>query len=105
MTKKLLEEALNLTGTINLDLVFIAACTAEFVGELFIKYGAKHVICVDNKNQMDEFAIDFTHNLYQRILSGEKISKAFEIAKKNTEIRFPSRASDTEQFRLIFGKD
>ena len=105
MTKKLLEEALNLTGNINLDLVFIAACTAEFVGELFIKYGAKFVICVDNKNQMDDFTIDFTHNLYQRILSGEKISKAFEIAKKNTAIRFPSRASDTEQFKLIFGKD
>ena len=30
----------------NLDLVFVAACKSEFVGRIFQKCGARHVICV-----------------------------------------------------------
>ena len=30
----------------NLDLVFVAACDSEFVGRIFQKCGAKHVVCV-----------------------------------------------------------
>lgn len=29
-----------------LDLVFVAACQSEFMGEIFAKCEAKHVICV-----------------------------------------------------------
>ena len=29
-----------------LDVVFVAACDSEFVGKIFEKCGAKHVICV-----------------------------------------------------------
>jgi hypothetical protein len=31
---------------VELDLVFVAACKSEFVGRIFQRAGAKHVICV-----------------------------------------------------------
>ena len=30
----------------NLDVIFLAACDSEKVGKIFLKCGAKHVICV-----------------------------------------------------------
>ena len=84
MAEANLKEALELTD-VDIDLVIVTACQSEFVGELFIKSGAKHVICVDkNGSVLDEVAIDFTLNLYQRVLDGTDISVAFDTAKKNS---------------------
>ena len=33
--------------SVNLDLVFVAACKSKFVGTMFQKAGVKHVICVN----------------------------------------------------------
>ena len=45
----------------NLDVVFVAACDSEFVGKIFLKCGAKHVICVKKDHYvLDEAAIVFT---------------------------------------------
>ena len=64
MTETNLKEALDLTD-VDIDVVIIAACQSEFVGELFKENGAKNVICVDkNGSVLDEAAIDFTLNLY-----------------------------------------
>ena len=30
----------------DLDVVFVAACKSEFVGQIFLRCGARHVICV-----------------------------------------------------------
>ena len=30
----------------DLDVIFLAACNSEFAGEIFLKCGAKHVICI-----------------------------------------------------------
>ena len=68
MSEKALDKALDSfkDAVKNLDLVFVAACQSEFVGELFKKYGAQHVICIDKKaSVLDKVAIDFTLNLYQ----------------------------------------
>ncbi len=53
-----------------LDVVFVAACRSEFVGEIFQKCGAKHVICVKQKEHvLDEAAIYFTKRFYTQILN------------------------------------
>ena len=53
-----------------LDVVFVAACQSEFVGEIFQKCGAKHVICVKQKEHvLDEAAIYFTKRFYTQILN------------------------------------
>ena|ERR1719438_95524 len=36
----------------NLDLVFVAACQSEFVGKIFQKCGARHVICVQQDKEV-----------------------------------------------------
>ena len=80
ISEKDLDKALDLSkdAVKNLDLVYVAACQSEFVGELFNKYGAQHVICIDKKaSVLDEVAIDFTLNLYQLVLNGVQISEAF----------------------------
>ena len=44
-----------------LDVVFVAACDSEFVGKIFLKCGARHVICVKtNEYVLDDATIDFT---------------------------------------------
>ena len=38
----------------DLDVVFVAACNSEFVGKIFLKCGARHVICV----KTDQYVLD-----------------------------------------------
>ena len=49
----------------SLDLIVLAACNSEFAGRIFLKCGAKHVICIKkDKEVLDEAAIDFTNHFY-----------------------------------------
>lgn len=46
---------------LKIQLIFIAACTSEKIGELFQKYGVEHIICVkDKRNVLDDVVIKFT---------------------------------------------
>ena len=70
----------------NLDVVFVAACDSEFVGQIFLKCGAKHVICVKkDKFVLDEAAIVFTRMFYEKIIKGMNICDAFMQAKAVVE--------------------
>ena len=102
MTKEMLKDCLEKQkDLIDLDLVFVAACQSEFVGEIFTKNGARHVICVDRKKSvLDEVAIDFTHNLYQQILLGEDISRAFYSASNHSKIEFNSYEVDLFKLKV-----
>ena len=49
----------------DLDVVFVAACRSEFVGEIFLRCGARHVICVKkDRSVLDAAAIAFTKYFY-----------------------------------------
>ena len=70
----------------NLDVVFVAACDSEFVGKIFLKCGAKHVICVKkDRYVLDEAAIVFTQMFYEKMISGSNICDAFLMAKAVVE--------------------
>ena len=72
-----------------LNVVFVAACQSEFVGEIFKKCGASHVVCVkQNKEVLDEAAIHFTKSFYQNVFDGMKICQAFEEAKSDVVFKF-----------------
>lgn len=44
-----------------LDVVFVAACKSQFLGEIFCKAGAKHTIFIKSGKRIDdEAAIVFT---------------------------------------------
>ena len=65
-----------------LELVIVAACQSEFVADIFIKKGAKYCTYVDKSAEvLDEVSIDFTQNLYEEVLKGTSVPKAFEIAR------------------------
>ena len=73
----------------NLDVVFLAACDSEFVGKIFLKCGAKHVICVKKKREvLDDAAIDFTSTFYGKIVNGMAICEAFNAAKRDVEFKY-----------------
>ena len=74
-----------------LDVVFVAACDSEFVGKIFLKCGARHVICVKTGEYvLDDASIEFTQQFYTKILNGTNICEAFEAAKAAVEIKFAS---------------
>ena len=53
----------------SLDLIVLAACNSEFAGKIFLKCGAKHVICIKkDKEVLDEAAIDFSNHFYSEII-------------------------------------
>ena len=58
----------------NLDVIFLAACNSEFAGRIFLKCGAKHVICIKkDKEVLDKAAIDFTDKFYSYVISGDSV--------------------------------
>jgi len=51
---------------VKLDLVFVAACKSEFVGRIFQRAGARHVICVrEGAEVLDTSALIFTKTFYK----------------------------------------
>ena len=68
---------------LDLDLVFVAACKSDFIGRIFKKIQAKHVICVKKtKEILDEAAITFTKYFYYYIFTKVNICEAFQKALK-----------------------
>lgn len=65
-----------------LEFVFIATCHSEFVGKIFKEAGAKHVICINESDEvMDDSIILFTECFYEAILKHDmKIHDAFKKA-------------------------
>lgn len=73
--------------SVNLDLVFVAACKSKFVGSMFQKAGVKHVICVNEKAEvLDEAVLNFTSRFYKNIFKGEHICRAFDLAQAEVEV-------------------
>ena len=79
-----------------LDVVFVAACDSEFVGKIFLRCGAKHVICVKkDRFVLDKAAIAFTEMFYAQIIQkGLSICEAFAHAKAVVEYKYESREAD-----------
>ena len=64
----------------------MAACNSEFVGKIFLKCGARHVICVKTDSYvLDDATIQFTEQFYTKIINGTEICEAFESAKAVVE--------------------
>ena len=88
----------------SLDLVFLAACNSEFIGNIFKSCGAKHVVCVkSDRYVLDEAAIAFTKTFYQKLINQTTICQAFEYAKSFVEFRFPKKEADL--FTLLHQDD
>ena len=81
--RKLLEKSQQ-----KLDVVIIAACDSEYIGKVFLKNGAKHVICVKQERFMlDDAASKFASRFYSNVFQGQDICEAFEEAKSNVVLQ------------------
>lgn len=68
-----------------IDLIFLAACDSQIIGEVFQSAGVQHVVCVESKRYvLDEVAIKFTHTFYKEVFSGTQICEAFGRAMNAT---------------------
>lgn len=83
-----------------LNVVFVAACQSEFVGSIFHKCGAKHVICVkQNKHVLDDAAIHFTKSFYRSLFNQGEVCVAFEEAKFDVGTKYKKHEADL--FKLM----
>jgi len=67
------------------ELVFLAACDSEFAARIFIRKGARHVICIeDMKEVLDKAVLTFTDTFYRAVFEGNSICDSFTVAQKLT---------------------
>ena len=83
LSYNLLKDILNI-NSINvskLDLVIISTCHSEDFGKLFIEYGAKNVIYIDKKTEInDTVSVIFTEYFYDNLIKGYTIKESFDNA-------------------------
>ena len=73
-------------------MVVVAACKSEFVGEIFLKCGAKHVICIKTgETVLDSAAITFTETFYANIFGDISVCEAFERAKASVSFNIKEK--------------
>ena len=70
------------------------------MGELFVKHGVKHVICVKQQQEvLDQAALLFTKFFYTDIFNEKTVCEAFQAAKKHVE--FLLKTNESELFILL----
>ena len=53
-----------------IELVFLAACHSEMIGNAFLNAGVKHVVCIGQQDEvLDNAALLFTKFFYKAILN------------------------------------
>ena len=88
-------------ATTKIQLVFVAACMSQFVGEIFQECDVPHVICSKQGTSiLDQAAIRFTKFFYSILLSGETICQAFSQAKNEVSILFNEKEADHFQILI-----
>lgn len=66
----ILQEYIGKDGEMVLKFVVVASCHSENCGQIFLKAGVEHVICVDKTKQLnDKAAILFGRTFYQSVFS------------------------------------
>ena len=89
---------------VHFDLVFLAVCNSESIGEIFQESGAKHVICIKKgKKVLDEAALTFTKTFYELIFTGQSFCDAFNKAKGAVE--FLHNEGEAGMFFMLLQED
>ena len=79
----------------------MAACDSEFGGKIFLKCGAKHVICIKGERSVyDSAAITFTRIFYDRIIKGKPVCEAFNTAK-SAVARVEEKENEADLFMIF----
>jgi len=67
----------------------VLTCHSQFVGEIFLQAGTKHVVCIDQENKVeDDAAMTFTETFYRSVFQQNmSVCRAFDFAKQSVGIR------------------
>lgn len=88
-----------------IDLIFLAACDSQIIGEVFQSAGVEHIVCIQDKRYvLDDVAIKFTQTFYREVFTGEPICEAFERAMNATFFNIgggESRHHEVKMFKLL----
>ena len=82
VSRERLKEIVN-KAKCNLEFVIVLTCHSQFVGEIFLQAGTKHVICIQQESEVeDDAAMTFTDTFYRSIFQQNmEICRAFEFAR------------------------
>ena len=84
--------------------MFVAACKSEFVGRIFQRAGAGHVICVkEGAEVLDTSALIFARTFYKLIFRGLNICEAFKQAKAAVE--FEVNIGQSNMFKMLLQEE
>lgn len=82
-------------GNIGPELVFVSACESQEFGSIFLKAGAKHVICCSSR-LLDSSARRFAGMLYHELANQKSLHTAFEAAS-----RYMGLSGDNTNYMLL----
>ena len=73
----------------HLEFVVVLTCHSQFVGEIFLQAGTKHVVCIDQSATVqDDAAMTFTETFYRSVFHRNmEVCRAFDFAKQSVGIR------------------
>ena len=78
---------INCINISKLDLVFVSTCYSEDFGKLFLEYGAKNVIYIDKKTEInDKVSVIFTEYFYENLIEGHTIKDSYDNAIRKMKI-------------------
>ena len=94
------------TTEIKIEIAVVLSCHSEYIGQIFLKAGIQHVICVGREYKIDDGAcIAFAGCFYSRLFSGDgsTICNAFEMAKANVKTQYGKGlfAGEEHKFRCL----
>jgi len=82
------------------ELVVLAACDSEFAAKIFLKKGARHVVCIEeSKEILDKAVLTFTNTFYRSVFDGLSICEAYSISKNLTSNMHSH--SEANKFKLM----
>ena len=90
---KVIEQEKNLN---EIEVIFISACQSKPLGEKFLEYGVKNVICIASETPITDIAAQkFSKEFYYELFNGESVKNAFEKTKNSfNDIKFNKELND-----------
>ncbi|KAH9112734.1 hypothetical protein AeMF1_012986 [Aphanomyces euteiches] len=86
----------------SLKLVFVSSCHSRQVGEVFLRAGVQHVVCVkQNEKILDETSIIFAHAFYHALLHGKPVPQSFSIAQSRVRADAAQLKAESDKFVLL----
>ena len=89
------------------SLVYLAACSSEWIGDALAGAGIQHVVCIQNgKKVSDEASLRFSTAFYAALASGWPVAASFEAGRQSVRLNMKSAGeAEASLFMLLPHED